>query len=107
VDQAAGQRRRAERGPILPVDDGQVAAADQCAAVIEIHATAGIAGSRAGETAVNVNDAYLNATMTGRAALVGKGLFAIFPDNPDEPGATGVGNLSASLQRVLARAAPT
>jgi two-component system, chemotaxis family, CheB/CheR fusion protein len=53
-------------------------------------------------TITEVNDAYLNATMTKRADLVGKGLFEIFPDNPDEVGATGVRNLSVSLQRVLA-----
>jgi PAS domain S-box-containing protein len=50
---------------------------------------------------VCVNDAYLRATMTRREEIVGHGLFVIFPDNPDEPGATGVRNLRASLNRVL------
>jgi hypothetical protein len=32
----------------------------------------------------------------------GKGLFEVFPDNPDDPAATGATNLRASLERVLA-----
>jgi anti-anti-sigma regulatory factor len=52
-------------------------------------------------TIVAVTDAYLAATMTARAAIVGRGLFEIFPDNPDDAGATGVANLRASLARVL------
>jgi PAS domain S-box-containing protein len=50
---------------------------------------------------VSVNEAYLRATMTNREDIVGQGLFVIFPDNPDESGATGVRNLRASLNRVL------
>src|SRR5581483_7286593 len=48
------------------------------------------------------SDAYLRATMTERAAILGRHLFDVFPDNPDDPGADGVGNLRASLERVLA-----
>ncbi|MBI4953434.1 MAG: response regulator [Myxococcales bacterium] len=51
---------------------------------------------------VAVTDAYLRATMTDRERLLGRGLFEIFPDNPDDPAATGVSNLRASLARVLA-----
>jgi signal transduction histidine kinase/CheY-like chemotaxis protein len=51
---------------------------------------------------IAVNDAYLNATMTRRAEIIGKGLFEVFPDNPDEREATGVRNLNASFERVLA-----
>jgi PAS domain-containing protein len=47
-----------------------------------------------------VSDAYLKATMTERAAVVGRPLFEVFPDNPDDPGATGTANLRASLDRV-------
>ncbi len=36
----------------------------------------------------------------------GKGLFEMFPDNPDDPEATGAANLRASLDRVLATRAP-
>lgn len=50
---------------------------------------------------VAVSDAYLNATMTTRQDIVGRGIFEVFPDNPDDPGATGVRNLKASLARVL------
>ncbi|HEV8112315.1 MAG TPA: ATP-binding protein [Planctomycetota bacterium] len=50
---------------------------------------------------VAVSDAYLRATMTERAQIVGRGLFEVFPDNPADPIATGVDNLRASLQRVL------
>jgi len=49
---------------------------------------------------VAVSDAYLDATMTRREEILGRGLFEIFPDNPDDPAASGVGNLRASLDRV-------
>jgi signal transduction histidine kinase len=49
---------------------------------------------------VAASDAYLEATMTRRDQIVGRGLFDVFPDNPDDPEATGVSNLSASLERV-------
>jgi signal transduction histidine kinase/ActR/RegA family two-component response regulator len=49
---------------------------------------------------VAVSDAYLRATMTRREDILGRGLFEVFPDNPDDPDADGVGNLRASLDRV-------
>ncbi len=49
---------------------------------------------------VAVSDAYLSATMTERGAIVGRYLFDVFPDNPDDPSADGVAKLSASLNRV-------
>jgi PAS domain S-box-containing protein len=52
-------------------------------------------------TIVAVSDAYARATMTRREEILGRGLFEAFPDNPDDPEATGVRNLSASLGRVL------
>ncbi len=52
-------------------------------------------------TIVAVSDAYLCATMTQREEIVDRGIFEVFPDNPDDPSATGVSNLRASLQRVL------
>jgi PAS domain S-box-containing protein len=48
-----------------------------------------------------VSDAYLQATMTKREEILGRGIFDVFPDNPDDPAATGVANLRASLDRVL------
>jgi signal transduction histidine kinase/ActR/RegA family two-component response regulator len=50
---------------------------------------------------VAVSDAYLSATMTRRDEIIDRGLFEVFPDNPDDPEATGVGNLRASLDRVV------
>jgi len=57
-------------------------------------------------TIVAVSDAYLKATMTKREEILGRGLFEVFPDNPDDPTATGVRNLRASLDRVLAHRVP-
>lgn len=57
-------------------------------------------------TIIAVNDAYLAATGTERAAILGRGLFEAFPDNPDDPAATGVSDLRASLERVLREGAP-
>jgi two-component system sensor kinase FixL len=51
-------------------------------------------------TIVDASDAYLRATMTRRQDIVGCELFEVFPDNPGDPNATGVGNLAASLERV-------
>ena len=50
---------------------------------------------------VDVSDAYLKATMVTREQILGKYVFDIFPDNPNDPNATGVYNLYASLNQVL------
>lgn len=50
---------------------------------------------------VAVSEAYLDATMTKREEISGRGLFEVFPDNPEDPAADGVLNLRASLQAVL------
>ncbi|HZP67044.1 MAG TPA: ATP-binding protein [Rudaea sp.] len=52
-------------------------------------------------TIIAASDAYLRATMTERARILGRDLFEVFPDNPDDPSATGTRNLRASLERVL------
>jgi diguanylate cyclase (GGDEF)-like protein/PAS domain S-box-containing protein len=52
-------------------------------------------------TIVAANDAYLAATLTRREDIVGRGMFEVFPDNPQDPQAHGVAALTASLQRVL------
>ncbi|UTF54721.1 PAS domain-containing sensor histidine kinase [Natronosalvus rutilus] len=49
---------------------------------------------------VAVSDAYLDATMTDRAEIMGKTLFEIFPNHPDNP-ADGAENLRESLERVI------
>lgn len=57
-------------------------------------------------TIVAVSDAYLAATMTHRDEIMGCGIFEVFPDNPDDPAASGVSNLRASLERVHDGLAP-
>src|SRR2546425_11446398 len=57
-------------------------------------------------TIVAVSDAYLKATMTKREEILGHGVFEVFPDNPDDPTATGGRNLKASLDRVLTNRVP-
>lgn len=49
---------------------------------------------------VAVTDEYLAATMTQREEILGRGIFDVFPDNPDDPDATGESNLRSSLERV-------
>lgn len=52
-------------------------------------------------TIIAASDAYLQATRTNRHEILGKGLFAVFPDNPSDSTADGVANLRASLHRVM------
>ena len=47
---------------------------------------------------VDANDAYARATMIDPAAVAGRRMFDVFPDNPDDPYADGVCNLLRSLQ---------
>ena len=51
-------------------------------------------------TIVGVNERYLAATRTRRAEILGRGLFEVFPDNPNDVTATGVTDLRTSLERV-------
>jgi len=53
-------------------------------------------------TIVVANQAYAQATLTNPAEIVGRPLFDVFPDNPDDPQGSGVRNLHASLRQVLA-----
>lgn len=55
---------------------------------------------------VAVSDAYLRVTLTDREQLIGKPIFEAFPDDPDDPNASGVSNLRASLLRVLESGTP-
>jgi PAS domain S-box-containing protein len=52
-------------------------------------------------TIVGVNKTYAEATGKTRGELVGHKLFEVFPDNPDDPSATGVADLMESLLRVM------
>jgi PAS domain S-box-containing protein len=57
-------------------------------------------------TITGVSDAYTQAMLTRREEILGRGLFEVFPDNPDDENATGVPNVRASLLRVLETRAP-
>jgi two-component system sensor histidine kinase/response regulator len=48
-----------------------------------------------------VTEAYLRATLTRRESILGRYVFDVFPDNPEESGADGTRNLGQSLARVL------
>jgi signal transduction histidine kinase len=52
-------------------------------------------------TIAGASDAYLEATLTERDVIIGKNLFDVFPDNPDDTSANGVNNLRYSLNYVL------
>jgi PAS domain S-box-containing protein len=51
-------------------------------------------------TILGATPAYLHATLTRRSEIVGRNVFDVFPDNPDDPAADGTRNLRASLDRV-------
>jgi PAS domain S-box-containing protein len=55
-------------------------------------------------TIVAVSEAYLRATKTTRD-IVGRGIFEVFPDNPDDPASTG-SPARASFERVLQTGMP-
>ncbi|HEX4426897.1 MAG TPA: response regulator [Terriglobales bacterium] len=57
-------------------------------------------------TIIAASDSYLRATLTTREAIIGKGLFHVFPDNPDDPNATGSHSLRTSIETVLATRQP-
>lgn len=57
-------------------------------------------------TIVAATDSRLAETQTTREGTVGRGLFEVFPDNPDDPSATGTHNLRGSLERVVATRTP-
>ncbi len=53
-------------------------------------------------TIVAANNARLRVTGTTREEQIGRRLFDAFPDDPDDPSADGVRNLTASFERVVA-----
>jgi len=55
---------------------------------------------------VDINASYAKATLTDRDSVVGRSLFDVFPDNPDDPLADGVSNLYASLRIVAQTGRP-
>ena len=50
---------------------------------------------------IAVTDFFLKVTMTERKNILGKNIFDVFPDNPDDKEADGVKNMRASLNRVI------
>ncbi len=50
---------------------------------------------------VAASDAYLRATRTRREEILGREVFDVFPDNPDDPGTSGESNVRASFARVV------
>lgn len=52
-------------------------------------------------TVVGASQAYLVATYTERAAIVGRSIFDVLPDDPDDPKAEGVAALRASFRRLM------
>ncbi|MET9108904.1 PP2C family protein-serine/threonine phosphatase [Streptomyces zhihengii] len=54
----------------------------------------------------DVNEAFLAISGRTREQVVGRYLFDVFPDNPGDPSADGVRNLSASLRRVIETGEP-
>ncbi|MEV5437706.1 SpoIIE family protein phosphatase [Streptomyces sp. NPDC052682] len=50
----------------------------------------------------DANEEFVRVSGRSREHLVGRYLFDVFPDNPNDPASTGMRNLEASLYRVLA-----
>ncbi|MFE5793166.1 PP2C family protein-serine/threonine phosphatase [Streptomyces sp. NPDC056503] len=54
----------------------------------------------------DANKAYLSLAGRTHEQIIGRYLFDVFPDNPNNPAATGVRNLGASLRRVVQSGEP-
>lgn len=50
---------------------------------------------------IDASDAYIQATMVSRNKIIGRSIFDVFPDNPEDVKATGTKNLRNSLENVL------
>lgn len=50
---------------------------------------------------IAASEEYVRKTMTHRDKILGRPLFEVFPDNPDDPKADGMRKLRASLEQVL------
>lgn len=53
-----------------------------------------------------VTDEYLKSTMTVRGEMIGKGIFEVFPENPDSAEVKSTSKLRQSFERVLESKAP-
>jgi len=50
---------------------------------------------------LDVNDGYAEATGRGKEQLLGRNLFEVFPQNPDDPGVLGPAQLKESFDAVV------
>src|SRR5690242_5103436 len=50
---------------------------------------------------IDASDAYLRASKISRSEVIGRDVFQVFPDDPDDPQADGSSRVRASLARVL------
>ncbi|MFD7079692.1 PP2C family protein-serine/threonine phosphatase [Streptomyces sp. NPDC059918] len=50
---------------------------------------------------VDANEEFMHSSGRTRDQLIGRYVFDVFPDNPNDPSANGMRNLAASLQRVV------
>lgn len=57
-------------------------------------------------TIVAVSDDFLRVTSTQRENIIGKEIFSVFPENPDEKNANGKHNFYVSVERVLQNKMP-
>jgi len=55
---------------------------------------------------LSVNDAFVHASTRPREDLVGRRLFDVFPENPADPGDTGVSALRSSIAQAIATGKP-
>ncbi|MFP5039631.1 PAS domain S-box protein [Parasediminibacterium sp. JCM 36343] len=57
-------------------------------------------------TIVGANAAYFTATATNEGSLIGRGLFEVFPDNPEDETANGMYNITQSFLKVINTGCP-
>ncbi|GIZ53927.1 hybrid sensor histidine kinase/response regulator [Noviherbaspirillum aridicola] len=57
-------------------------------------------------TILDVNDSFLHNVSLTRECMIGKPLFEVFPDNPDDAEDTGIEALRASIRRAVATGQP-
>jgi PAS domain-containing protein len=88
----------------IPTDELQAARAQKIAWFKDAYADAPVLAAlidpEPGLTMVEVNRTYEASSGLTRDQVAGQPLFAIFPDNPNDPDADGVKNLYASLRAV-------
>lgn len=102
VDRAGARRNRLETGPQLGDGANAVGASTDFRAIFEASPTPFLVIAPPNWTIVAANDARLEITATRREDQIGRPLFEVFPDDPEDPHADGVQKLRASLDRVMA-----